>query len=59
VTARASDQTPQSAAPGVDTADAGSAGNRLFNRMSPEALQKTVLVRPPATPAANEIPKAE
>jgi chemotaxis protein MotB len=45
-TARANDQTPQVAAPGVDLADSSSAANRLLTRMSPEAVEKTVLVKP-------------
>jgi chemotaxis protein MotB len=45
-TARTTSETPESAAPGVDTADSGSAANRLFSRVSPAALEKTVLVKP-------------
>jgi chemotaxis protein MotB len=45
VTARATDQTPPTAAPGVDVADAGSAGNRLLYRVPAETLEKTVLVK--------------
>ena len=42
-TALATEHTPESAAPGVDTADGGSAGNRLLPRIEPAALQTTVL----------------
>jgi chemotaxis protein MotB len=46
VTARTTSATPETAAPGVETADSGAASNRLLNRMSPTALQKTVLSKP-------------
>jgi chemotaxis protein MotB len=45
MTARTTDQTPQSAAPGVDTADSGSATNRLLYRVPPGEIDKTVLVK--------------
>jgi chemotaxis protein MotB len=45
-TARTNSQTPEAAAPGVQTADSGSAANRLFDRMTPADLEKTVLVKP-------------
>src|SRR5580693_2302781 len=49
-TAEANEHTPESAAPGVSTADGASAGNRLFYRVEPAALEKTVLMRDtPAT----------
>jgi len=59
VTARATDQTPQTAAPGVEVADAGSAGNRLLYRMPAETLEKTVLVKEQAKPTTNEQPKTQ
>jgi chemotaxis protein MotB len=59
VTARTTDQTPQTAAPGVDLADASSAGNRLLYRMPLETLEKTVLVKEPVKPQPNESPPNE
>jgi chemotaxis protein MotB len=58
VTARASDQTPQTAAPGVEVADAGSAGNRLLYRMPADTLEKTVLVKEQPKQTTSEQPKA-
>jgi chemotaxis protein MotB len=49
-TARTTDQTPSTAAPGVELADSSAAGNRLLYRMPPETLEKTVLVKEPAKP---------
>jgi len=48
-TAVANEHTPESAAPGVSTADGASAGNRLLYRVEPATLEKTVLLK--ATPA--------
>lgn len=55
MTARANEDTPQAAAPGVETADAASGANRLLYRVPPGEVDKTVLVkdepkqiRPPA-----------
>ena len=45
VTATADDNTPAQAAPGVATADAKSAENRLLWRVQPSDLEKTVLVK--------------
>jgi len=59
VTAIASDQTPQLAAPGVEIADASSAGNRLLYRVPSSTLEKTVLVKEPPKPQPNEPPKTE
>jgi chemotaxis protein MotB len=59
VTARATDQTPQTAAPGVDLASGSSAANRLLYRMPVDTLEKTVLVKEPAKPQTNEPPKTE
>jgi chemotaxis protein MotB len=58
VTARATDQTPGTAAPGVEVADAGSASNRLLYRMPAETLEKTVLVKEQPKPT-NEQPKTQ
>ena len=62
VTARAGQQTPQVAAPGVDTADSSSAANRLLWRVPPVELDKTVLVQnraKPVQPPAQHIGPAE
>ena len=59
MTARTTDQTPQTAAPGVEMADSSSAANRLLYRVPPAALEKTVLVKEPVKSAPNEQPKAE
>ena len=45
VTATADAGTPSQAAPGVATADAESAENRLLWRVQPSSLEKTVLVK--------------
>jgi chemotaxis protein MotB len=58
-TARATARTPEDAASGVEIADPNSAGNRLLNRMSPEALEKTVLVKAQPKPQAVAQPKSE
>jgi chemotaxis protein MotB len=58
-TARATDQTPAAAAPGVELAGASTAENRLLYRMPPETLEKTVLVKEPAKPQQNEKPNTE
>jgi chemotaxis protein MotB len=44
-TARATEQMPATAGEGVQTADAGSATNRLSARVSPTTLERTVLVK--------------
>jgi chemotaxis protein MotB len=59
VTARATDQTPETAAPGIETADAGSAGNRLLYRMPADTLEKTVLVKEQPKQTTNEQPKTQ
>ncbi|MGB6352771.1 MAG: flagellar motor protein MotD [Steroidobacteraceae bacterium] len=56
-TARTTDQTPATAAPGVELADASAAENRLMYRMPPETLEKTVLVKQQARPESNEKPR--
>jgi len=51
-TARITADTPETVAPGVELADAGSATNRMLVRVPPADLEKTVLtkeVKPPAT----------
>jgi len=58
VTARTTTQTPVTAAPGVELADASSGANRLLYRMPTAVLEKTVLVKP-ANPATIEQPKHE
>jgi chemotaxis protein MotB len=59
MTARATDKTPEAAAPGVELADSSTAENRLLYRMPAETLEKTVLVKEPAKPPPNEPPKTE
>jgi chemotaxis protein MotB len=70
MTARSTNETPQTAAPGVEVADAGSAGNRLLYRVAPAAIARTVLMRdikpessaqpnPNAQPNPSEQPKTE
>jgi hypothetical protein len=56
VTARTTDQTPASAAPGVDVAESSNAANRLLARVPPAELDKTVLVKVQAAPPP---PRAE
>jgi chemotaxis protein MotB len=59
VTARTTDQTPETAAPGIEMADSSSAVNRLLYRVPPAALERTVLVKEPAKPPPDEQPKTE
>ena len=59
VTARTDDQTPASAAPGVELAEASGAANRLLVSVPPADIQKTVLVKEQAKPPANAQPKTE
>jgi chemotaxis protein MotB len=59
VTARATDQTPGTAAPGVQIADGSSAENRLLYRVPPAALETTVLVKETVKPPPDEQPKTE
>jgi chemotaxis protein MotB len=59
ITARATDQTPLVAAPGVEMADSSSATNRLLYRVPPASLDKTVLTKERAKPPPNEQPKTE
>ncbi len=58
-TARTTDQTPETAAPGVEMADSSSAANRLLYRVPPVDLDKTVLLKEQVKPEPNEQPKAE
>jgi chemotaxis protein MotB len=44
-TARITANTPETVAPGVELADAGSATNRLLERVAPADLEKTVLTK--------------
>jgi chemotaxis protein MotB len=57
VTARVTDQMPQSAAPGVQTADSSSAANRLLWRVPPADIAGTVLVKSQATPVEKPPPQ--
>src|SRR5277367_2060406 len=54
-TTRTTAETPANPAPGVEIADANSATNRLFNRVQPADLEKTVLMKS-ATPGAAPAP---
>jgi chemotaxis protein MotB len=56
-TARTTTATPESLAPGVELADAGSATNRLAVRVPPADLEKTVLMKE-AKSTATELPKS-
>ncbi len=66
MTARTTDNPPATAAPGVELAArgvelaaAGAAENRRPDRIPPETLEKTVLVKELAKPPPNEPPKTE
>ena len=59
LTARATDQTPGTATPGVQIADGSSAENRLLYRVPPAALETTVLVKDTVKPPPDEQPKTE
>jgi chemotaxis protein MotB len=59
VTARTGDQTPASAAPGVDMAESSGAANRLLYKVPRGTLEKTVLVKEQTNPQSNEQPKIE
>jgi chemotaxis protein MotB len=56
VTVRANDRTPETAAPGVETADSSTAGNRLLWRVPPGDIGKTVLVKNQDKPVDKESP---
>jgi hypothetical protein len=49
VTARANDKTPEAASSEVKTADSSSAANRLLWRVPVADIDKTVLVKGPAS----------
>lgn len=53
------EHTPGNTATGVELADGSSGTNRLMYRMPTETLEKTVLVKEPAKPPADEPPKTE
>ena len=57
-TARADEQTPAVAGNGVETADGGSATNRLVGRVSPTSLERTVLMKESKAEPAEQ-PKPE
>ncbi len=59
MTARTDDQTPASAAPGVELAESSGAANRLLVSVPPADVQKTVLVKEQAKPPATAQPKTE
>jgi len=59
MTVRTTDETPETAAPGVEMAESSSATNRLLYRVPPADLDKTVLVKEQAKPSPTEQPKAE
>jgi chemotaxis protein MotB len=56
-TARITANTPETVAPGVELADAGSASNRLLERVAPADLEKTVLTKDVKS-TATESPKS-
>jgi chemotaxis protein MotB len=56
-TARTTTDTPQTVAPGVELADAGSATNRMLVRVPPADLDKTVLLKDTQS-TATESPKS-
>jgi chemotaxis protein MotB len=59
VTARATDQTPGTAAPGVEVADSSNAANRLMFQVQPAALDKTVLVKEQVKLPSNQQSKTQ
>jgi chemotaxis protein MotB len=56
-TARVTTDTPETVAPGVELADAGSASNRMLTRVPPADIEKTVLMREMKS-TATEPPKS-
>jgi chemotaxis protein MotB len=56
-TARVTTDTPETVAPGVELADAGSASNRMLTRVPPADIEKTVLTREMKS-TATEPPKS-
>jgi chemotaxis protein MotB len=59
MTVRTTDDTPETAAPGVEMADSSSATNRLMFRLPPADLGKTVLVKEQAKALPSEQPNTE
>ncbi len=59
VTARTTDETPSTAAAGVELADASSAENRLLARVPPSNLEKTLMIKEQPKPPPDEPPKKE
>ena len=53
-TGHANEHTPENAAPGVDTADGGAAGNRLMFKVDPASLDRTVLTKDAAGRSKSE-----
>jgi hypothetical protein len=56
-TARVTTNAPETVAPGVELADAGSATNRMLVRVPPADLEKTVLMKDVKS-TATESPKS-
>jgi len=54
VTARTNEQTPATAAPGVELADSSNAANRLLYQVPPGDIERTVLIKERAKPTSNE-----
>ncbi len=54
VTARTGEQTPATAAPGVELADSSNAANRLLYQVPPGDIERTVLIKERAKPTSNE-----
>jgi chemotaxis protein MotB len=59
MTVRTTDETPETAAPGVEMADSSSATNRLMYRVPPAEMGKTVLVKEQAKALPSEQPNTE
>jgi chemotaxis protein MotB len=59
MTVRTTDETPETAAPGVEMADSSSATNRLMYRVPSAELGKTVLVKEQAKALPSEQPNTE
>ena len=57
MTVRSNGQTPQTLPPDVELADGSTAGNRLLSKVPVADIDKTVLVKDPAEPAAKPAPK--
>jgi hypothetical protein len=59
MTTIADEHTPGAAENGVELADGSSGANRLMYRVPTEALEKSMLVKEPAKPPADEQPKTQ